>query len=56
MVIEGIRAFNEWENVVNHCIERRIRFLRGKYINRRKQHVLKSKKHLNYLRELQSMC
>ena len=38
--------------MVNHCIERRIRFLRGKHINRRK-HVLKSRKHLNYLRELQ---
>ena len=49
-----IQAFNEWENVVNHCIERRIKFLRGKHINRRKQHVLKSRKHLNYLRELQS--
>ena len=49
-----IRAFNEWESVVNYCIKRRIRFLRGKYINRRKKHVLKSRKHLNYLRELQS--
>ena len=49
-----IQDFNEWENVVNHCIERRIKFLRGKHINRRKQHVLKSRKHLNYLRELQS--
>ena len=40
--------------MVNHCIERRIKFLRGKHINRRKQHVLKSRKHLKYLRELQS--
>ena len=36
------------------CIRRRIQLLREKHINRRKQHVLKSRKHLNYLHELQS--
>ena len=40
--------------MVNYYIRRRIRFLRRKYINTRKQHVHKSRKHLNYLRELQS--
>ena len=49
-----IIVFNEWEHKVNEGIRRRIRLLRGKHINRRKQHVLKSRKHLNYLRELQS--
>ena len=53
---EGIdmRALNEWENMVNECINRRIRFLKGKHINRRKHHVLQSRKHLNYLQELHS--
>ena len=53
---EGIdtRALNEWENMVNECINRRIRSLKGKHINRRKHHVLKSRKHLNYLQELHS--
>ena len=48
-----IRVFNEWESIVNKCIER-IRYLREKHVNRRKEHVLKSRKHLNYLRELHS--
>ena len=39
---------------MNEGIRRRIRLLRGKHINRRKQHVFKSRKHLNYLLELQS--
>ena len=43
-----IRVFNEWEHKVNEGIRRTIRLLRGKHINRRKQHVLKSRKHLNY--------
>ena len=30
-----VRAFNEWEHMVNYCIKRRITFLRGKYINKR---------------------
>ena len=36
---------------MNECISRRIQLLREKHINRRKQHVLKSRKHLH---ELQS--
>ena len=32
----------------------RIVLLRAKHINRRKQHVLKSRKHLQHLHELQS--
>ena len=48
-----IRVFNEWKHKVNEGIRRRIRLLRRKHINRRKQHVLKSRKHLNYLRKLQ---
>ena len=39
---------------MNECIRRRIQLLREKHINRRKQHFLKSRKHLNYLLELQS--
>ena len=39
---------------MNECIRRRIQLLREKHINRRKQHVLKSRKHLNYLHELRS--
>ena len=39
---------------MNECIRRRIQLLCEKHINRRKQHVLKSRKHLNYLHELQS--
>ena len=31
-----------------------LKLLRAKHINRRKQHVLKSEKHLQYLHELQS--
>ena len=48
-----IRVLNEWEHKVNECI-RRIQLLREKHINRRKQHVLEFRKHLNYLHELQS--
>ena len=52
---EGVdsRVFNEWEHMVRECIARRIRSLREKHINRRKQHVLKSRKHLQYLQEFQ---
>ena len=45
------KNINEREHKVNEGIRRRIRLLRGKHINRRKQHVLKSRKHLH---ELQS--
>ena len=48
---KDLRAFNEWESKV---LERRICFLRRRHINRRKQHVLKSRKHLDYLKELHS--
>ena len=41
-----IRALNEWECKVNECIEKRIRSLKSKHINRRKKHILKSEKHL----------
>ena len=47
-----MRVFNEREHKVNEGIRRRIRLLSRKHINRRKQHVLKSRKHLNYLRKL----
>ena len=49
-----IRALNEWECKVNECIERRIRSLKSKHINRRKKHILKSEKHLKSLQELHS--
>ena len=43
---EGVdlRVLNEWECKVNECLDRRIHLLRAKHINRRKRHVLKSKK------------
>ena len=49
-----IRALNEWECKVNECIEKRIRSLKSKHINRRKKHILKSEKHLKSLQELHS--
>ena len=48
-----LRVLNEWELKVNECIARRIQLLRRKHINRRKQHVLKSRRHLDYLHEFQ---
>ena len=48
-----LRVLNEWEHKVNECIEQRIRLLRRKHINRRRQHVLRPGKHLEYLQELQ---
>ena len=50
-----IRALNEWECKVNECIEKRIRSLKSRHINRRKKHILKSEKHLRSLQELHSM-
>ena len=50
-----IRALNEWECKVNECIEKRIRSLKSKHINRRKKHILKSEKHLKSLQELHSV-
>ena len=52
---EGVdlHVLNEWEHKVNECILRRIQLLHSKPINRRKQHILKSKNHLNYLHEFQ---
>ena len=47
------RVLNEWEKKVHECIDKRIQLLRTKHINRRKQHVLKSNKHLNYLKDFQ---
>ena len=47
-----IRALNEWECKVNECIEKRIRSLKSRHINRRKKHILKSEKHLKSLQEL----
>ena len=49
-----IRALNEWKCKVNECIEKRIRSLKSKHINRRKKHILKSEKHLKSLQELHS--
>ena len=49
-----VRVLNEWEQTVVECIRRRIGLLRAKHINRRKQHVLRSRKHLQHLHELQS--
>ena len=38
-----LHVLNEWECKVNECVDRRINLLRAKHINRRKQHVLKSR-------------
>ena len=48
-----LRVLNEWELKVNECIARRIQLLCRKHINRRKRHVLKSRRHLDYLHEFQ---
>ena len=48
-----LQVLNEWELKVNECIARRIQLLRRKHINRRKRHVLKSRRHLDYLHEFQ---
>ena len=52
---EGVdlRVLNEWECKVNECVDRRIHLLRAKHINRRKRHVLKSKRCLDYLHAFQ---
>ena len=49
-----IRALNEWECKVNECIEKRIRSLKSRHINRRSMHILRSRKHLGSLQELHS--
>ena len=49
-----IRTLNEWECKVNECIEKRIRSLRDRHINRRKMHILNNDKHLKSLRQLHS--
>ena len=35
-----VRTLNEWECKVNECVEKRIRSLRDRHINRRKMHIL----------------
>ena len=58
MVVErervDVRVLNEWECKVNECVRKRIASLRKKYINRRRVHILKSKRHLRSLEELYS--
>ena len=49
-----VRVLNEWECKVNECVRKRIASLRKKYINRRRVHILKSKRHLRSLEELHS--
>ena len=39
---------------MNECVRKRIASLRKKYINRRRVHILKSKRHLRSLEELHS--
>ena len=51
-----VRVLNEWECKVCECIDRRIKLLRSKHINKRKRHVLGTNKHLDYLHELQNIC
>ena len=52
--IVDLHVLDEWEHKVKECILRQIQFLRNKHINRRKQHILKSRRHLDYLHEFQS--
>ena len=47
-----VRAFNEWEHKVHECIQQKIASLRRKRINRRKKHVLKCRKHVEFLKLL----
>ena len=49
-----IRVLNEWECKVNECVRKRIALLRKKHINRRRVHILKSKRHLKSLEEFHS--
>ena len=53
---EGVdlHVLDEWEHKVKECILRQIQLLRNKHINRRKQHILKSRRYLDYLHEFQS--
>ena len=48
------RVLNEWEHRVNECVEKRIRLLEAKNINKRRQHVLRAGRHLYYLHDFQS--
>ena len=48
------RVLNEWEHRVNECVEKRIRLLEAKSINKRRQHVLRAGRHLDYLHDFQS--
>ena len=47
-----MRVLNEWECKVNECVRKRIASLKRKHINRRRTHVLQSRKHLRSLEEL----
>ena len=42
-----MRVLNEWECKVNECVDRCLHLLCAKHINRRKQHVLKSRRCLH---------
>ena len=47
-----MRVLNEWDCKVNECVKKYIASLKKKYINRRKGHVLRNKRHLRSLEEL----
>ena len=45
------RVLNEWEHRVNECVEKRIRLLQA---IKRRRHVLRAGRHLDYLHDFQS--
>ena len=49
-----VRVLNEWECKVNKRVRKRIALMRNKHINRRRVHILKSKRHLKSLKEFHS--
>ena len=48
------RVLNKWEHTFNECIERRIRLLESKHMNKRRRHILRARRHLHYLHDIQN--
>ena len=48
-----VRILNEWVCKVNECVQKRIASLKKKH-NRRKKHILRTRRHLQSLEELHS--
>ena len=46
------RVLRDWEKTVHECIEKRVKTLKSKHINKRKKHILKTRIHKNHLDQL----